>query len=64
VQYAIVPAWPRTRITGLMLVMSEPGIHPGMSDKDRAEHQRHVMVRMAMLPPDRVHSRGHCDSRR
>ena len=39
--------------TGLMLVMSEPGIHPGMSDKDRAEHQRHVMVRMAMLPPDR-----------
>ena len=39
--------------TGLMLVMSEPGIHPGMSEKDRAEYQRHALVRLATLPPDR-----------
>jgi TetR/AcrR family transcriptional regulator, tetracycline repressor protein len=39
--------------TGLMLVMSEPGISPGKSGKDRAEHQRQALVRLATLPPDR-----------
>jgi TetR/AcrR family transcriptional regulator, tetracycline repressor protein len=39
--------------TGLMLVMSEPGSHPGMSEKDTAEFQRLARVKMASLPPDR-----------
>jgi AcrR family transcriptional regulator len=39
--------------TGLMLVMSEPGFDPGMSEEERVEHQRRARVRLAMLPPDR-----------
>ena len=39
--------------TGLMLVMSEPGVHPGKSDEKKAEYQRHALVRLATLPPDR-----------
>jgi len=39
--------------TGLMLVMSEPGAHPGKSAEEVAEYQRHALVRMATLPPDR-----------
>jgi AcrR family transcriptional regulator len=39
--------------TGLMLVMSEPGVHPGKSDQEKAEYQRHALVRLATLPPDR-----------
>jgi AcrR family transcriptional regulator len=36
--------------TGLMLVMSEPGAKPGMTEEDRAEHQRRDRVRLATLP--------------
>jgi TetR/AcrR family transcriptional regulator, tetracycline repressor protein len=39
--------------TGLMLVMSQPGLEPGMSDADCAEAQRRRRVRLALLPPDR-----------
>jgi TetR/AcrR family transcriptional regulator, tetracycline repressor protein len=39
--------------TGLMLVMSEPGFGPGMTEADRAEKQRLSRVRLALLPPDR-----------
>src|SRR5215471_5125358 len=39
--------------TGIMLVMSEPGTHPGKSDEDRAEHQRLALLRLATLPPGR-----------
>jgi TetR/AcrR family transcriptional regulator, tetracycline repressor protein len=39
--------------TGLMLVMSEPGMEPGMEDEDRAEHQRRALVRLASLPVSR-----------
>src|SRR6266536_2501030 len=39
--------------TGLMLVMSEPGYDPGLTDDERAEQQRRNRVRLAMLPPDR-----------
>jgi TetR/AcrR family transcriptional regulator, tetracycline repressor protein len=39
--------------TGLMLVMSEPGFEPGMTETDRAEKQRRNRVRLALLPPDR-----------
>jgi len=39
--------------TGLMLVMSEPGVHPGKSGKEQAEYQRQALVRLATLPPDR-----------
>jgi TetR/AcrR family transcriptional regulator, tetracycline repressor protein len=39
--------------TGLTLVMSEPGAHPGKSDEDLAEQQRRSHVRMATLPIDR-----------
>jgi len=39
--------------TGIMLVMSEPGVHPGKSAEERAEYQRHILVRLATLPPDR-----------
>jgi TetR/AcrR family transcriptional regulator, tetracycline repressor protein len=39
--------------TALMLVMSEPGFEPGMSEADRAEMQRRNRVRLALLPPDR-----------
>src|SRR5712691_12555664 len=38
--------------TGLMLVMSEPGYDPGLTDDERAEQQRRNRVRLAMLPPD------------
>jgi TetR/AcrR family transcriptional regulator, tetracycline repressor protein len=39
--------------TGIMLVMSEPGAHPGKSAEEQAEYQRQSLVRMATLPPDR-----------
>ena len=39
--------------TALMLVMSEPGFEPGMTEADRAETQRRNRVRLALLPPDR-----------
>lgn len=39
--------------TGLMLVMSEPGFDPGLTEAERAETQRRSRVRLAMLPPDR-----------
>ena len=39
--------------TALMLVMSEPGFGPGMTETDRAELQRRNRVRLALLPPDR-----------
>jgi AcrR family transcriptional regulator len=39
--------------TALMLVMSEPGFEPGMTEADRAELQRRNRVRLALLPPDR-----------
>ena len=39
--------------TGIMLVMSEPGVHPGKSAEEVAEYQRRALVRMATLPPDR-----------
>jgi TetR/AcrR family transcriptional regulator, tetracycline repressor protein len=37
----------------LMLVMSEPGREPGMTEEDCAEAQRRNRVRLALLPPDR-----------
>jgi TetR/AcrR family transcriptional regulator, tetracycline repressor protein len=39
--------------TGLMLVMSEPGYDPSLSEQERAEIQRQSQIRLAMLPPDR-----------
>jgi TetR/AcrR family transcriptional regulator, tetracycline repressor protein len=39
--------------TGLMLVMSEPGYHPGIAPEERTEHQRQTSIRLAMLPPNR-----------
>jgi len=39
--------------TGLMLVMSEPGFEPGMTEADRTEMLRQNRVRLALLPPDR-----------
>ncbi len=39
--------------TGLMLVMSEPGYDPGLTEEERAETQRRNRVRLAVLPPDR-----------
>jgi TetR/AcrR family transcriptional regulator, tetracycline repressor protein len=39
--------------TGIMLVMSEPGNEPGMSEAERLEHQRQMRIKMALLPPDR-----------
>jgi len=39
--------------TGLMLVMSEPGYEPGLSEEERAEVQRRKLVELASLPPDR-----------
>ena len=39
--------------TGLMLVMSEPGLGPGLTDVERADIQRRKQVELASLPPDR-----------
>jgi TetR/AcrR family transcriptional regulator, tetracycline repressor protein len=39
--------------TALMLVMSEPGFYPGLTEAERAERQRRARVRLALLPPDR-----------
>jgi TetR/AcrR family transcriptional regulator, tetracycline repressor protein len=39
--------------TGIMLVMSEAGYHPELSDDDRAEWQRRNQVELAMLPAAR-----------
>ena len=39
--------------TGLVLVESEPGAEPGMSEAERAEHERRNRVRLATLPIDR-----------
>jgi len=39
--------------TGLMLVLSEPGFEPGLTEAERAEHQRLAMVRLSLLPPDK-----------
>lgn len=39
--------------TGLMLVMSEPGFDPGLTEAERAEHIRHKQVELASLPPER-----------
>ncbi len=39
--------------TGLMLTMSEPGFHVAMTEAERAEEQRKIRVRLALLPPDR-----------
>ena len=39
--------------TGLMLVMSEPGFEPGMTEAERAELQRRKRVQLALLPPGR-----------
>jgi TetR/AcrR family transcriptional regulator, tetracycline repressor protein len=36
--------------TGIMLVMSEPGFDPGLSDDERSELQRKKRVQLAMLP--------------
>src|SRR5215472_9217083 len=38
--------------TGLMLVMSEPGFDPGLTEQERADLQRRKMVELASLPPD------------
>jgi AcrR family transcriptional regulator len=39
--------------TGLMLVMSEPGYDPALSQQERADLQRRRLVELASLPPDR-----------
>jgi AcrR family transcriptional regulator len=39
--------------TGLMLAMSEPGFEPGLTEAERAEHQRLARVRFSLLPPDK-----------
>ena len=39
--------------SGLSMVMSEPGRHPGVSEEELAEQVRRARVRMAMLPTDR-----------
>jgi TetR/AcrR family transcriptional regulator, tetracycline repressor protein len=39
--------------TGIVLVMSEPGFEPGLTDAERAEHQRLARVRLSLLPPDK-----------
>ena len=39
--------------TGLMLVMSDPGAKPALTEAERAEEQRQARVRLALLPPDR-----------
>jgi TetR/AcrR family tetracycline transcriptional repressor len=39
--------------TGLMLVMSDPGFKPSLTEAERIEEQRRSRVRLALLPPDR-----------
>lgn len=39
--------------TGLMLVMSEPGFDPGMTEEERAERLRRKQVELTSLPPQR-----------
>jgi TetR/AcrR family transcriptional regulator, tetracycline repressor protein len=39
--------------TGLMLVMSEPGFDPALTEPERSELQRRSLVRLALLPPER-----------
>ena len=39
--------------TGLMLVMSEPGFDPALSEQERTEVQRRRLVELASLPPER-----------
>jgi AcrR family transcriptional regulator len=39
--------------TCLMLTMSEPGFDLAMTKADRAEEQRKMRIRLALLPPDR-----------
>jgi TetR/AcrR family transcriptional regulator, tetracycline repressor protein len=36
--------------TGIMLVMSEAGYHPELSEDEQAEHQRRTEISFAMLP--------------
>jgi hypothetical protein len=36
-----------------MLVMSQTGYHPGLSQDERAEHQRRTEISFAMLPAAR-----------
>jgi TetR/AcrR family tetracycline transcriptional repressor len=38
--------------TGLMLVMSEPGFDPGLTEAERTEMQRRNRIRLALLPPE------------
>jgi AcrR family transcriptional regulator len=39
--------------TGIMLVMSEPGSEPGLTEAECAEAARRRRIRLALLPPDR-----------
>jgi TetR/AcrR family transcriptional regulator, tetracycline repressor protein len=39
--------------TGLMLVMSDPGCKPALTQAEIKEEQRKARVRLALLPPDR-----------
>jgi TetR/AcrR family transcriptional regulator, tetracycline repressor protein len=39
--------------TGIVLVMSEPGFEPGLTEAERVEHQRLARVRLSLLPPDK-----------
>jgi len=39
--------------TGMMLVMSEAGFDPGITDEERAERLRRKQVELASLPPQR-----------
>jgi AcrR family transcriptional regulator len=38
--------------TGLMLVMSEPGFEPGLTEAERTEKIRSARAHLAVLPPD------------
>jgi len=39
--------------TGVMLVMSEPGFEPGMTEAERTELMRQTRIKLSLLPPDR-----------
>jgi TetR/AcrR family transcriptional regulator, tetracycline repressor protein len=39
--------------TGISLVMSEPGQHPGLSEQDWAEERRRDLVQLSLLPASR-----------